>query len=223
MKLWLASTDPAAVSACFELGVFHGVLTNPTLIAASQRHPREVMAALCSATAGPVFYQVRDQGVEAMKTEAGRWLELGWRNLGIKVALTRGGCALLHWLRGQGVEHRLATCVPTVTQVLLAAALDVPWITPSGSALEKMGGPSKVSLLENMQCALDRQGSATRLIPSLATPAEMQTLALCGVRHGFVWEQEVNRFVDSELVRQVAAGFAPAWAAIERSEMITTP
>jgi len=216
MKLWLAGTDPVFASECFALGVFEGILTNPTLLAAAKRPPTEVIGALCAASPGPVFYQLRDGTVPDMKAEAGRWLEHGWTNLGLKVALSREGCAVLHWLRGQGITHRLATCVPTVTQVLLAAALDVPWITPSGSALEKLGGPSKLSLVSDMQTVLDRQRAGTRLIPSLNSPAEMSALALAGLTHGFVWQRDVERFVDQELVRQGVAGFAPAWAELDR-------
>ncbi|MBL9205457.1 MAG: hypothetical protein JNN01_10260, partial [Opitutaceae bacterium] len=195
--------------------LFSGVLTNPSTLAAAKRPPREVIDELCRAVPNPVFYQLRDGTVETMKREAASWLELGWTNLGIKVALTREGCAILHWLRQQGVNHRLATCVPTVVQVLLAAALEVPWITPTGSALERIGGPSKLALLSEMQQALDRQHSATRLIPSLTSPAEMQALALSGVQSGFIWDRDLARFVDHELVRQGLAAFAPAWEQLD--------
>jgi hypothetical protein len=211
MKLWLASTDAAFVMRHFELGLFAGVLTNPSMLAAAQRPALDVVRDLCAATVAPVFHQLEDAAVETMQREASRWLDLGHPNLGIKVALTRAGCAVLHWLREQRVELRLATCVPTVTQVLLATALDVPWITPSGSALEKLGGPSKLTLLAEMQKVLDQQAAVTRLIPSFASPAEMHALASVGVRHGFVWDRDVARFIDSPLVQETVATFRPAW------------
>jgi len=219
MKLWLASTNPTFVEEQFALGLFVGVLTNPSTLAAAKRPPREVIGDLCHAVPDPVFYQLKDGSVETMKREASSWLDLGWTNLGIKVALTREGCAILHWLKVQGVNNRLATCVPTVVQVLLAAALDVPWITPTGSALERVGGPPKLALVAEMQQALDRQHSATRLIPSLASPAEMQALALSGVQSGFIWDRDVARFVDHDLVHQGLAAFAPAW---EQLDLLST-
>lgn len=186
MKLWLASTDPQFVREQFTLGLFVGVLTNPSTLASAKRPPREVIGELCQAVSARLLSAA---GCERRSDETRGvllGLDLGWPNLGIKVALTREGCAILHWLKVQGMSHRLATCVPTVVQVLLADALDVPWITPTGSALEKVGGPSKLTLVAEMQQALDRQHSATRLIPSLASPAEMQALALSGVQSGFV-------------------------------------
>ena len=223
MKLWLAGTDPVFVQQHFELGLFAGVLTNPSTLAATQRPARDTIGALCAAVAEPVFYQLKHGTVEAMKREASTWLDLGWPNLGIKVVLNREGCAVLHWLYTQKVALRLATCVPTVVQVLLAAALEVPWITPTGSALERIGGPDKVTLLSDMQRALDRQGSATRLIPSLASPAEWQSLALAGVQTGFIWDRDVSRFVDHDLVRQGAAAFTAAWETLDRVSEIPLP
>jgi len=212
MRLWLASTDPAFVSEHFALGLFEGVLTNPATLAAAGKPAEETIPALCRVCPGPVFHQLRDGAVEDMKREAGRWLSLGLDNLGIKVPLDRNGCAVLHWLREQNVRHRLATCVPTTAQLVLATALEVPWVTPTGSALEKLGGPGKADLLSQMRLLLDRQGAATRLIPSLASPAEMQALALAGIRHGFVWDRDVARFLDSELVRKSIRDFDKAWS-----------
>lgn len=216
MKLWLAGTDPDLASESFSLGLFVGVLTNPPLLAAAKCPPLEVIGALCAAVPGPVFHQLRDDSVVAMKAEAARWLDRGWNNLGLKVALSSAGCAVLHWLREQRVEHRLATCAPTVTQVLLATALDVPWLTPSGSALERLGGPAKVDVVAEMQAVLDRQHASTRLIPSLNSTSEMHHFARAGVTHGFVWQRDVARFTDHELVASGIAAFARDWAEIDR-------
>jgi len=210
MKLWLASTDAALVARHFELGLFVGVLTNPTTIATAKRPPVEIIRDLCAATTTPVFCQLNHAAPDAMKRQADALLAKGWKNIGIKVPMTREGCIVLAWLRAQSVALRLATAVPTTQQVLLADALDVPWITPAGSVLEKLGGPSKLSLLSEMQLALDRQRSTSMLIPSLASPAEMQALALAGVRAGFIWDHDVERFVDHELVQRTVASFDSA-------------
>ena len=211
MRFWLASTDSAFVAEHFPLGLFEGVLTNPATLAAAGKPAAEIIPALCRAISGPVFCQLRDGSVDAMKSEADRWLSLGHKNLGVKVPLDRNGCAVLHWLREQGVQHRLATCVPTTAQLVLATALEVPWVTPSGSVLEKLGGQNKIELLTEMQLLLDRQGSSTRLIPSLASPAEMQRLALAGLRFGFLWDRDLPRFLDSELVQKGIRDFDKAW------------
>lgn len=218
MKLWLASTDPESVARCFELGLFEGVLTNPTTLAATKRAPLDVIRALCMATACPVFYQLKNTTPDDMKRQAEALLAYGMPNLGIKVPLTREGCVVLHWLRERGVALRLATAVPATVPLLLATALEVPWVTPAGSVLEKIGGPAKVELITEMQLALDRQNSRTVLIPSLASPGEMRLLALAGIRAGFVWDHDVDRFLDHDLVRSTVAGFDKAWSQLAGGE-----
>ena len=88
MKLWLASTDADLVARYFELGLFVGVLTNPTTLAAAKRPPVEIMRDLCVATSSPVFFQLNQGAPEAMKQHADALLAKGWKNLGIKVPLT---------------------------------------------------------------------------------------------------------------------------------------
>lgn len=217
MKLWLASTNPELVKSSFELGLFAGVLTNPTTLAGAVRPAVEIMGDLCAATPSPVFYQLKNTTVDDMKRQASGLLARGWTNMGIKVALTREGCHVLSWLRDQKIPLRLATAVPTTAQVLLATALDVPWITPAGSMLEKLGGPTKTTLLTEMQTVLERQRSATVLIPSLASPAEMQVLGLAGIPAGFIWDRDLSRFVDSDLVQRILGDFEAAWTKLEAS------
>jgi hypothetical protein len=55
MRLWLASSNPEAVHRLFQTGIFEGVVTNPTILAAASRPAGEVVPALCAANSGPVF------------------------------------------------------------------------------------------------------------------------------------------------------------------------
>jgi len=217
MKLWLASTDSALVARYFDFGLFEGVLTNPTTLAGAKRPPLEIMRELCAATSAPVFYQLSHTTVDGMKAQVDRLISQGWPNLGIKVPITPAGLAVLAWLRTRGIALRLATAVPNTALLLLTTALEVPWITPSGSVLEKLGGPGKIALLTEMQTALDRQKSPATLIPSLSSPAEMQALGLAGLRSGFVWDRDVERFIDSELVRQIVTSFDQSWTTLEKA------
>ncbi|MCF3650012.1 hypothetical protein [Synoicihabitans lomoniglobus] len=212
MKLWLASTEPDRVARWSDTGLFTGVLTNPATLAAAGCPAAQTLADLCAATEAPVFYQLEDGPVDQMKREATAMLDGGMRNLGIKVAVTPPGLAVLGWLRQERIALRLATAVTGVVPLLLAAELDVPWVTPAGSALEKQGGPTKLALLTEMQKALDCQGATTTLIPSLGSPGEMAALAMAGVRAGFMWDTAVESFLDSNLVRETVSNFDDAWA-----------
>jgi hypothetical protein len=211
MKLWLASTDSNTVARRFESGLFAGVLTNPTTLAAAQRPHLDVMRDLCGATAAPVFYQLRDGSVDQMKQQADHLAAQGWHNLGIKVPATPAGFQVLAWLKDQGITLRLATAVPSVLQVLLLTALEVPWITPAGSALEKLGGTPKLDLLGEMQVAIDQQNANCTLIPSINSAAELTALGLRGIKAAFVWDHAVDRLLQSDLVDSTVASFTTAW------------
>lgn len=218
MKLWLASTDPDRVVRWFETGMFAGILTNPATLAAAERPALDTITDLCRATSQPVFFQLKDGSVDAMKRQATMLLDQGLPNLGIKAAVTPSGLAVLGWLREQKVALRVATAVTGVVPLLLAAGLEVPWVTPSGSALEKKGGPTKLELMTQMQTLLERQQAVTTLIPSLSSPGEMATLAGVGVGAGFLWDKDVERFLKDPLVQETSDSFASAWAHLESLE-----
>jgi|GEM_PF-859091 len=211
MKLWLASTDGATVSRHFESGLFAGVLTNPTTLARADRPHLETMRELCAATTAPVFYQLHDGSADEMKKQADHLATQGWANLGIKVPVTKPGLEVLAWLRDQGISLRLATAVPTVLYVILLTALEVPWITPSGSGLEKLGGSAKLDLLKDMQRAIDQQEANCTLIPSISSAAELTTLGLSGIKAAFVWDDDVDALLQNDLVDSTVASFAEAW------------
>lgn len=211
MKLWLASTDGATVSRLFDLGLFAGVLTNPTTLARANRPHLETMRDLCAATSKPVFYQLRDGTIDDMKKQADHLATQSWSNLGIKVPVSPAGLSVLGWLRDQGIKLRLATAVPTAFHVLLLTALEVPWITPSGSALEKIGGPPKLDLLAEMQQTIDRQSAPCTLIPSINSAAELQAIGLRGIKAAFVWDHAVDDLLQNEIVDATISSFEAAW------------
>lgn len=222
MKLWLASTDGATVSRHFATGLFAGVLTNPTTLARADRPHLETMRELCAATSQPVFYQLRDGAVDDMKQQADHLATQGWANLGIKVPVSPAGLSVLGWLRDQGIELRLATAVPTTFHVLLLTALEVPWITPSGSALERVGGPPKLELLAEMQRAIDQQAASCTLIPSINSAAELQALGLRGIKAAFVWDHAVDDLLQNEIVDATIASFEAAWASPHAPKVIAS-
>jgi hypothetical protein len=165
MKLWLAATDAALVHRHFALGLFEGVLTNPSMLAAAKRPAADIMRDLCAATPGPSFVsaQARLRGRPWCRRQAAEWLALGWGDLGIEVPLARDGCAVLHWLRAEGVALRLATAVPATPQLLLATALDGSLGRPLGLRAGKTGRPApKLAVLTGCRPALDQAGILPR-------------------------------------------------------------
>lgn len=212
MNFWLASTNPDTIQRLKSYGIFNGILTNPDSVAAAKRPVAALFADLCRASTGPVYCQVREAELPAMQREADALLKIDPKKMGIKVGLSPRGLQLLHWLREQkATPNLLATCVPVTSHAVIAASLDIPWITPWGSLQEKHGGPTRWQVLAEMQQALTAQGASTQLIVGTYTAAEVASLALLGIKHCFVWDKDVDKMLANDMVNKAIGSFEASW------------
>ncbi|MEX2502375.1 MAG: transaldolase family protein [Trueperaceae bacterium] len=213
MNFWLADANPERVRERMTLGIFRGAITNPAVVAAEGRAPKELFADLIEA-AGTAWYQLRDAPQREMLDEADAMLQIDPKRIGIKVPATRDGLGVIRTLRDQGIRP-MATVVPTPTWLTFAVAAGATMVAPYGGMLQRAGLASKQDEVARMQALLDAQHADVQLCPGIYDPTEIPTYARLGVRACFVWEKDVDRYLDQPLVRQACDGFADAWAAID--------
>jgi transaldolase len=213
VNFWLASANPRKVERHMALGFWRGVITNPTVVAAERRAPRALFAELIE-VAGKAWYQLRDATPEAMLAEADAMLSIDPRRIGIKVPATRAGFGVLRALRDQGHEP-MATVVPTAAWLAFAVAAGATMVAPYGGMLQRAGLASKHEEIGRMQGLIEAQGYGIELCTGIYEATEIPTYARMGVRACFIWERDVERFLQQPLVDEACAAFAGDWAAIE--------
>lgn len=213
MNFWLASANPRAVARHMELGVWRGIITNPAVVAAEKRAPKALFTELVG-LADTAWYQLRDAPFNAMLAEAETMLAIDAARIGVKVPATRAGLRVLRTLRDQGARP-MATVVPTATWLAYVAAAGAVMAAPYGGMLQRAAVASKVDEVLRMQAVVDAQGYDLELCVGLYDPTDIPLYARSGVRAGFVWERDVERFFSQPLVDEACAGFADDWAAIE--------
>ncbi len=219
MNFWLASANPRRVRQWMELGIWRGVITNPSVVAselaARPRSPEALFAELVD-IAGKAWYQLRDASLEAMLAEADDMLTVDAERVGIKVPATRAGFGVLRALRERGVAP-MATVVPTATWLTFAVAAGATMIAPYGGMLQRAGLVSKHEEVARMQALIDAQGYDVELCPGIYDATEIPLYAGMGVEACFVWERDVEGYLDQPLVDQACAAFAGDWNLIEEA------
>ncbi len=213
MNFWLASANPEKVETHMRLGIWRGVITNPAVVAAERRDPVPLFTELIG-IAPYAWYQLRDASRDAMLDEADRMLAIDPKRIGIKVPATRAGLGVLRTLREQGAAP-MATVVPTATWLAFAVAAGARMVAPYGSMLQRAGLAAKQDEVARMQEILDVQDPDVQLCTGVYDATEIPLYARLGVRACFVWERDVERFLDLPLVAEACAGFADDWRAIE--------
>jgi transaldolase len=212
VNFWLASANPRKVEEHMRLGIWRGVITNPTVVAAEGRPPRALFADLIE-IAGKAWYQVRDASRDAMLAEADTMLSLDPKRIGIKVPATREGFGVLRALRDQGLEP-MATVVPTAAWLTFAIAAGATMVAPYGGMVQLAGVSSKHEEVARMQDVIDAQPSGVLLCPGIYDVTEIPLYARMGVGACFVWERDVERYVEQPLVAEACEAFAADWDTI---------
>ncbi|MBB5753366.1 transaldolase family protein [Prosthecomicrobium pneumaticum] len=184
LRLFLDTAEEAAWRAWLPSGLFHGVTTNPTLLAAA-RKPCSVgeIELLASAAFGLGAQELQAQSwgrtAKALYTN-GRALAAIDDRVVVKVPITREGAEAAARLIAEGVGVTM-TAVYAAHQGLSAAALGARYVAPYLGRMNDAGRDGFaeiVAMAELMRAA----GGATRiLVASLRAADDLVRLARAGV------------------------------------------
>jgi len=137
MKFFIDSADVDEVEHAANLGVIHGVTTNPSLVAGSGREFKDVILEICDLVDGPVSVEVTATDKEGMIEEGRRFAE--WAdNVVVKVPLIAEGLRACRALSDEGIGVNVTLCF-SVNQALLAARAGATFISPFVGRLDDIG------------------------------------------------------------------------------------
>ncbi len=133
MEIWLDTADFEFIEQAKEMGILHGVTTNPSIVASSNLALEDLLEKILSLQNGPVTAQVT--ALEAPKMIAqGEALRAFSPRLIVKVPVTAQGLKAIHALTQKKIPV-MATAVFDLNQVLLAAKAGATYIAPYFSTI----------------------------------------------------------------------------------------
>ncbi|CRX39115.1 transaldolase family protein [Estrella lausannensis] len=128
MEIWIDSLDEGIISAFKDLGLLHGVTTNPSILSKSTMDPRGVISKLLEIQDGPVAVQVMGETKEVIIQEASILKEISDRVLP-KIPVVPEGVAAMQVLRDNATSA-LGTAVLSFRQSFLAISGGFTYIAP---------------------------------------------------------------------------------------------
>jgi transaldolase len=211
LRLFLDSADPNQWQRWLPGGLFHGVTTNPTLLARVGRPCRlDALAELVdlSRELGCLELHLQAWGQEADRLEScGRTLHgLDPGRVVVKLPVTREGSMAAGRLIATGVPVTFTACYE-VAQVLVAAALGAQYIAPYLGRICDQGRDGHAELIA-MHQALRGVGSEVRLLAaSVRRPADLGQLAAAGLDTFTLAPEVVAELFACEATAAAAARF----------------
>ncbi len=137
MKFFLDTANIEDVKELIETGLVDGITTNPSLIAASGRDFKKVIAEMCELVPGPVSAEVAALDHVTMLKEGRHLAEIA-PNVTVKVPLTLDGLKTCRVLADEGIMVNVTLCFSS-GQALLAAKAGAAFISPFVGRLDDIG------------------------------------------------------------------------------------
>jgi transaldolase len=130
MKIFLDSSDVTEIEKAYETGLIDGVTTNPTLMKAAGRDPKEILTEITDMFPwdSSVSAEVVADTAEDMLTIADDYCEIN-QNITIKLPMTVEGLKACKELSGDDIATNV-TLVFSTAQAILAAKAGASYVSP---------------------------------------------------------------------------------------------
>ena len=188
MEIWLDSVDLALIEKANQMGILHGVTTNPTIVSQSAHNLEDLLSKILDLQKGPLAVQVTGKESGSMIVQ-GKALHAYSNRILVKISATGEGIKAIHALTGLKIPT-MAADVFDQNQVLLAARAGAEYAAPcySGICEADMNGSEA---LKAMLRLLHRYNYSSKILASsLKTPEHLKECSEMGT-HGAAIDEKV--------------------------------
>ncbi len=210
MQFFVDTADADEIRELAATGMVDGVTTNPSLIARTGRHLRDVIDDICRTVSGPVSVEVTATDFDTMLAEGRRLAEIA-PNITVKVPLTWDGLKTCKALSDNGTAINVTLCF-SVNQALLAAKAGAAFISPFVGRLDDIGYDG-MELIDEIREVYDNYPALdTRiLVASIRSPAHLRQAALSGADVATLPPGVLRRLVEHPLTSKGLEAFLADW------------
>lgn len=180
MKFFIDTANVEEIIRANEMGIIHGVTTNPSLIAKEKRDYVETLREISGIVDGPISGEVRATTIDAQgMIREGRQIAAIHRNMVVKIPMTAEGLKAIRTLSSEGIKTN-CTLIFTANQALLAAEAGASYVSPFVGRLDDISEPG-IRLIEDIVTIFENYAYETEVIAaSIRTPMHVRDCALVG-------------------------------------------
>lgn len=210
MKIFIDTADIAEIREAASLGLLDGVTTNPTLVAATGRPMRDVLAEICDLVDGPVSGEVLSTHHDEMIEEAHELAAIA-PNIVVKIPLIADGLRVVKELTAEGIRTNVTLCFSPI-QALLAAKAGATFISPFIGRVDDIGLDGMELIAEIRQIYDNYDFKTEILAASIRTVNHVKQAALIGADVATVPPATLKALVKHPLTDKGLEMFLADWA-----------
>lgn len=209
MEIWLDTIDFETIKHAKNMGILHGVTTNPSLLAKAAE-PFETIESLLKLQDGPVAVQVLAQDAEKMIEEGIKWHRLSHRII-VKVPLIQEGLIAIKELSQQNIST-MGTIIYHSHQALLAVSAGAKYIAPYLSHLLRLDADG-ITHLHTMRKVIHQYGFDSKVLVASIHTLEQISICMESGMHAITLKKDLfDEFTqDHEMTLERVEFFAKEW------------
>ncbi len=210
MKLFLDTADIDEIRTVARWGVLDGVTTNPTLFARTTGMTYdEVLAEICTITAGPVSAEVVAEDIEGMLAEGRHFARIA-DNIVVKVPMSETGLEAISRFAAEGISTN-CTLIFTANQGLLAAKAGASLLSPFVGRLDDINEEGMIVIRELSDIVRFHEIESEVLSASIRHPRHVTDSALAGAHIATLPFKIFQQMVHHPLTDKGIAQFRSDW------------
>ena len=219
MQLWLDTADITAIQNAQESGLLSGITTNPSILAATQQPPKEIIQRILTVQTGLLAVQIIADTVPEMIKQARHLYQINSRII-IKVPASPAGYQVMMNLAHEKIPV-MATAIFTPQQVLLSGLAKATYAAPYLNHIAEQQGDYIEPLKVMLDIIREQQLDIKIIAASIKNVEQAMQCALLGAPAITlpypVWQQ---LFALQPATSSALAGFTQHWNTILKAEKL---
>lgn len=211
MKLILISADLDEIRQCYRMGIFVGVASNPSLVAAAGRPSEELVRSVLEVVPDPVFIQVSGLMADDMVEEGRKLAAIDADRVVVKIPVTAQGIEAINALASDGIRVT-ATAICAANEALLAARAGASFLAPYMARIYDVGGDG-CRVVSDIVDLIDQHALDSKVIAaSVRTPEELMLSWKVGAHFAAIQADVVSKTCSNPAVEAATAKFHEDYA-----------
>ncbi|MBU1050683.1 fructose-6-phosphate aldolase [Candidatus Bipolaricaulota bacterium] len=206
MKLILISADPKEIREFYKLGIFVGVASNPSLVAAAGARSEDMVREVLAIVPDPVFIQVSGLTSEDMVREGRMLASIDPARVVVKIPVTIPGLEAIHTLAAENVRIT-ATAICAANEALLAARAGATFLAPYMARIYDIGGDGCQVVADMVELVEQHALPSHVIAASVRTPEELMLAWKVGAEYAAIQSNVIAKIGSNPAVEASAEKF----------------
>jgi len=206
VKLILISAEPEEIRQFYKMGIFVGVASNPSLVAAAGLPSGDLVRAVLPIVEDPVFIQVSGLQADEMIAEGRQLAAIDRERVVVKIPVTAAGIEAIHALASDGIRVT-ATAICAANEALLAARAGASFLAPYMARIYDVGGDGCQVVGDIVNLVEQHDLDARVIAASVRTPEELMLSWKVGAHFAAIQANVVSKTCSNPAVEAATLSF----------------